>query len=90
VNNESPLLKLKIMTQLHEIAGTYILKSPYHKNKKLPFNIESDGYVSTVEYKGWQAYLVQCKYSLESLLQLIEKKIIIPGQVNFPRSIKKN
>ena len=68
-----------------EMAGTYWLKSPYHKNKKLPFNIESDGYVSTVEYKGWDAYLVQGKYSLESLNELIDKGIIHEGNVSFPR-----
>lgn len=38
-------------------AGLYSLESPYHKgNVKLPFLIQSDGYVRTIEYKGKTAY----------------------------------
>ena len=74
------------MKTFAEIAGQYHVISPYHKNKKkLPFNIESDGYVSTVEYKGWSAYLRTGFYKLESLLSMIESGVIIEGKATFPK-----
>lgn len=73
-----------------ELAGQYNFKSPYHKNKKLPFNIESDGYVSTIEYKGWTAYMVQCYYTNEGLNELVNSGKLKPGAVLFPRTRKKD
>lgn len=73
------------------IAGTYYFKSPYHRNKKkLPFNIESDGYVSTVEYRGYEATLVQAFYKIDDLLKMIEDKFILPGKVPFPKKMTKS
>lgn len=47
----------------NEKTGLFSFKSPYHKNKELPFLVESDGYVKTVEYKGKTAYLHTSFYS---------------------------
>jgi hypothetical protein len=72
------------------IAGTYYFKSPYHKNKKkLPFNIESDGYVTTVEYRGFEATLVQAFYKIEDLIKMIEDKFILPGKASFPKKLNR-
>jgi hypothetical protein len=84
---ESPKT-VKPVNPFMAIAGTYLVKSPYHKNKMLPFNIESDGYVSTVEYKGWQAYLSQGYYTIESLTSLIESGTIKEGRQEFPKRMK--
>jgi len=71
---------------LRQIAGQYHVISPYHsKVKKLPFNIESDGYVSTIEYKGNTAYLVNGFYSLDTLVQLIESGVVKEGKATFPK-----
>jgi hypothetical protein len=70
------------------IAGSYFFKSPYHKNKKkLPFLIESDGYVTTVEYRGFEASLVQAWYKMEDLIKMIEDKFIVPGNASFPKKL---
>lgn len=72
-----------------DIAGRYHLKSPYHKSfKKLPFNIDRCGYVQTVEYKGWQAYMRSGYYPLESLLNMIDTGVIRTGAANFPSNMK--
>lgn len=76
------------MKTLITLAGTYVCESPYHKRKMLPFNIETDGYVSTVEYKGWTAYLVKQYYTLETILLLIESGVIKEGKAEFPKRIK--
>ena len=79
------------MHTLIEMAGTYTLKRPYHKKQKLlPFNIESDGFISTVEYKGNKPYLVQGFYKVEFLNSLIDDGIIKEGRVNFPVCLHKN
>ena len=84
---ESPKQQKKSFTA---IAGNYVLVSPYHKNKKLlPFNVESDGFVSTVEYKGYQAYLVQQFYNIDTVIGLIERGTIKEGKAAFPRSMRK-
>ena len=44
-------------------TGLFSLVSPYHKNKLLPFLVQSDGYVKTIEYKGKTAYLHTSFYS---------------------------
>jgi hypothetical protein len=68
-----------------EMAGTYTVKSPYHKKTKLlPFNIESDGFISTVEYKGNKPYFVSGFYNLEFLNSLIDEGIIKEGKASFP------
>lgn len=72
------------------LAGTYVLHSPYHKSKKLlPFNVETDGYVSTVEYKGYTPYFYTSFYTVEQIQSLIDSKVIFEGKANFPRSMRK-
>jgi hypothetical protein len=71
-----------------DIAGTYVVKSPYHKNKLLPFNISKDGYVQTVEYKGFTAYLSSRYYPIETLTDLINSGTIKEGRQEFPKRMK--
>lgn len=74
-----------------QIAGTYSVRSPYHKNTLLPFNIESDGYVSTLEYKGNTPYLHQgYGYSLKTLQDWINEGYLKPGKIPFPKNTRRN
>lgn len=43
-------------------TGLYAFKSPYHKNKQLPFMVLTETLVKTVEYKGFTAYKVFSNY----------------------------
>jgi len=63
------------------MVGQYELKSPYHKNKMLPFNVMYKNYddtfeVYTEEYKGWTCSPVNTQYTEESIKSLINKGII--------------
>jgi len=69
------------------MTGNYVLKSPYHKNKMLPFNILYKSYdgmyrVITEEYKGKKCYPVDTYYPPKEIQKLITKGIIHkkPGQ----------
>ena len=72
---------------MKNLIGNYTLKSPYHKNKRLNFDIvkhsphlgEYSYRVLTVEYKGWKAFPVDTFYSESSIIKLIENKIIVKG-----------
>lgn len=71
------------------IAGAWKVKSPYHKRTKyIPFNIDTDGYIRTVEYKGYTPYRYNSFYTIEAIHDLINKGIIIYGYVNFPKGLK--
>jgi len=66
------------------VQGDYTLKSPYHKNKRLPFIITGRQWftpehpieVNTVEYKGWTKHDINTGYSIESIKWLIESGTI--------------
>ena len=65
------------------LKGEYTLKSPYHKNKRLPFNILgyscNEDYpimVHTVEYKGWNKHNVDTNYTLKTVLEFIMSGLI--------------
>jgi hypothetical protein len=59
---------------INSIKGTYHHKSPYHKNKKLPFII-TGGFFSNdypvecivIEYKGWSKNTILTGYTIESI-----------------------
>ena len=60
------------------LKGEYTFKSPYHKNKRLPFNIigyslneERPVEVETVEYKGWTRSVICSNYTLKTILEFI-------------------
>lgn len=74
-----------------DVSGHYFVISPYHKNKKrLPFNIDNTGFVSTVEYRGKTAFYRNGWYTLETILSLIQSGIIKRGLVDFPRCKEAN
>jgi len=65
------------------LKGEYTLKSPYHKNKRLPFNILGYSFdegrpviVHTFEYKGWVKHDVDTVYSLKTVLEFIMSGLI--------------
>ena len=66
-------------------AGSYLFKSPYHKNKKmLPFTIVGRSYdnafpisVNTVSYRGWTKENRQDSYNIDSLIGLINSGFLI-------------
>lgn len=69
---------MKIIDEINEIKGTYYFKSPYHKNKQLPFVVTGYSHSSdfpvqvlTVEYKGHVALPVESGYSLSSVQDMI-------------------
>lgn len=53
------------------IIGLWKFKSPYHKNKWLPFLVKSNNEVETVEYRGKTAYKTKSKY--ENIQETLEK-----------------
>lgn len=67
----------------NSLLGSYKVKSPYHKNKFLPFDllyttqIDNGIEVYTEEYKGRKCYPIKTTYELKSILKLINKKVII-------------
>ncbi len=63
------------------MIGNYKFKSPYHKNKELPFNVEYKSYdgkykIYTEEYKGWKCYPIDAYYKAEDIKEMITKGII--------------
>lgn len=77
--------------ECYQIAGSYYAISPYHKKrKKLPFIIESEGFVSTVEYKGTKCYIRNYYSNLDKLIKLIDEGIIKEGEVPFPRRAQRD
>ena len=55
-----------------KIYGRYTVKSPYHKNKRLPFNIigtfsEGTVLVETVEYEGSSSINVTSSYRIDDI-----------------------
>lgn len=63
---------------INVLKGEYTFKSPYHKNKRLPFNIigyslneERPVEVETVEYKGWTRSVICSNYTLKTTLEFI-------------------
>ena len=66
---------------LNNHKGNYSFKSPYHKNKRLPFNIIGRSYddnfpiqVNTVSYRGWTKECISTGYTIESILDKINSK----------------
>lgn len=57
------------------LIGDYTFKSPYHKNKRLPFRVFSisngQATCETVEYRGWTKNIVNGKWPLEEIYRLI-------------------
>lgn len=66
---------MKAQEFFNQHKGNYTFKSPYHKNKRLPFNllgVSGDRIsVYTVEYKGWTKYDHYGDYTVESLESLL-------------------
>lgn len=67
-----------------DLIGEYTLKSPYHKRKRLPFNViscfidrEFNMVVETVEYKGKTRHEIKTNYTSKSIREMIEKGILI-------------
>ena len=66
--------------KITEYLGTYKVRSPYHHNKWLPFEIDRINYfngafplhVSAVEYKGRKRYEIQSDYSIEVINEMIK------------------
>lgn len=61
-----------------KIYGRYTVKSPYHKNKRLPFNIvgtfsEGTVLVETVEYKGSSSMNVTSSYKIGDIEERIKE-----------------
>lgn len=56
----------------------YTFKSPYHKCKRLPFNVicinqhDNRAYCETVEYKGWEKEWINGHWTLESIQKMID------------------
>ena len=72
-----------------QIQGNYEVKSPYHKNKMLPFTITGGIYdkeypieVSTVEYKGWTPNYFTTGYTEERIRQMLVAGIIKRKLIN--------
>jgi hypothetical protein len=68
---------------MENIIGNYSLKSPYHKNKRLPFSIRrinqnNTAFCETVEYKGWKRFDVSGDWCLDNLKEMIASGFLKP------------
>lgn len=72
---------MNIQKKVNEIKGAYLIRNPYIKSNKknLPFNIIGYSFddkfpvlVKTFEYKGTKRNEVNTKYTMESVLRIIE------------------
>jgi len=76
---------MKTENYIKKVKGLYTFKSPYHKNKRLPFFITGNTYfndefpveVHTIEYRGRQKTDVVTGYSVAAIKHMIENGIIL-------------
>lgn len=78
------------MAGISDVIGKYTFKSPYHKNKRLPFTIisvnrfrDNTAEVQTVEYKGWKAEYIHDYWDLKSVLKMISTGFLIKTEDRF-------
>ena len=71
--------------QVNSISGLYTFKSPYHENKRLPFNVlgyeplsEYEVSVYTVEYRGRKKSDIKTVYKFEDVKRMIENGYLKP------------
>jgi hypothetical protein len=69
--------------RIEAIKGNYTFKSPYHKNKRLPFTVVGESIypefpvdVRTVAYRGWEKENVFTQYTIESIEEKIQSKFL--------------
>ena len=67
------------MTEIDNLIGYYKFKSPYHKNKWLPFEVVGDSFSKefplicrTVEYKGRKKIKIKSEWTLQSVTDMVK------------------